>query len=446
MRVPSGSSISGDHPQREARRILFVSQWYAPEAGDGGVPRGIATALRDRGHNVEVLTGLPNYPDGKLYPGYRIRPYQREERDELTIHRAPLYFSHDTNARRRATNYLSFAAASTAVGLARIPRVDVSLVYSSPITAALPAMALRAVRRIPYVLLIQDMWPQSVTASGFLSDEMAVRAEGLLHRFCDRVYRGAAQIAVTSPGMIDLVAARGVPHEKLQLIPNWADEDSYRPVAANPALRQEFGLTRPFTVMYAGNLGEVQGLNAVLDAAALLRERDDIGFAFVGHGAAEQALRATAAARQLDNVVFVAPQPVDRMATVLAAADVQLVSLKDDPLFRNTLPSKIQSLLAAGRPIVGFISGDAAQVIADSGAGMVAHPGRPSELAAAISQLFTLPPGGLAAMGDAGRKYYIAHFSARVAVERLEHLISVASHRAVWEPATYTPKRGNAKR
>lgn len=412
--------------QSDQLHILFISQWYAPELGDGGVPRGIATALRDHGHQVEVLTGLPNYPEGRLYPGYRVRPYQCEELDALTVHRAPLYLSHDTNARRRAANYLSFAASSTAVGLSRIRRADISVVYSSPITAALPAMALRAMRRIPYVLLIQDMWPQSVTASEFLSDRQAVRIEGALHRLCDRVYRSAAQIAVTSPGMIDLVAARGVPRSKLHFLPNWADEKNYYPVQSNLALRRELGLTRPFTVMYAGNLGEVQGLDAVLDAAALLQGRDDIGFALVGRGSAESSLRSAVCARGLDNVVFVPPQPVDHMSEILATADLQLVSLKDEPLFHTILPSKIQSLLAAGRPIVGFIAGDAAHVIDHSGAGVTAAPGHPSELAAAIDRMSALPSETLTAMGDAGRRYYFAHFSRDIAKARLDQVISAA--------------------
>lgn len=427
MRPTAAAECMSEHTRADSLRVSFISQWYAPELGDGGIPRGIATALRDRGHDVEVLTGFPNYPRGRLYPGYRLRPYQREILDGLTIHRAPLCYSHDTNAKHRAANYLSFAAASTAVGLTRLRRADVSLVYSSPITAAVPAMAMRSLRRTPYVLLIQDMWPQSVMASGFLTNDQAQRVERSLHRFCDRVYRGAAQIAVSSPGMMDLVADRGIPRKKIHIVPNWADERNYYPAQRSDRLRNELGLTRRFTVMYAGNLGESQGLDAVLDAAALLRARNDIGFALVGHGAAEESLRATATARKLDNVVFVPPQPVQRMAEVLATADLQMVSLKDEAIFRCTLPSKVQTLLAAGRPILGFVAGDAAHVIEESGAGVIASPGRPDLLAAQIDELSALPQGSLEAMGGAGRRHYESTFAADVAIQRLGGVLRAAA-------------------
>ena len=412
-----------------ALRISFISQWYAPELGEGGIPRGIATGLRDRGNQVEVLTGFPNYPEGKLYPGYRLRPYQRELLDDVPIHRAPLYYSHDSHPGRRAANYVSFAIASGAVALGHMPPSDVSLVYSSPITAAVPALALRAFRGNPFVLLIQDMWPQSVLASGFLSDANADRLERALHRMCDLIYRKAAEIAVTAPGMIELIAARGVAREKLHFVPNWADEAHYFPVASDDRTRETLGLTRKFTVMYAGNFGEVQGLDTVLSAAHMLRAHPDIGFALVGTGSAEESLRRIAADRQLDNVLFVPRQPIERMNAVLAAGDVQLVSLNDHAVFRSTLPSKIQSLLAAGRPIIGAVVGDAARVINDSGAGSSVPPGNAPALAKAVFEMSRRSADARCRLGSAGRRYYLSEFARDVSTTRLEKLLHLAARR-----------------
>jgi glycosyltransferase involved in cell wall biosynthesis len=406
-------------------RIGLVSQWYDPEVGSAAVPGTIARALRGRGHDVSVLTGFPNYPSGDLYPGYRVRPYRREVLDGVPVHRAPLYASHDERPVRRAANYLTFAAGATAVGLSRLRDRQAMLVYWSPATAAVPAMALRRLARVPYVLLIQDMWPQSVTESGFLSSARARRATALLHRFCDTAYRGASSIAVISPGMADLVAARGVDARRIEVIPNWVDEQLFRPGDPS-AFNAGFDDGR-FTVMFAGNLGEMQGLNVVTEAATLLRERDDIGFVLVGDGVARRGLEAAVSERGLTNVSFVPPQSVDRMADVLAAADVQLVSLKDTPLLRVTMPSKIQATLASGRAVIGAVAGDAARTIEASGAGITVPPGDATALARAVVQMRDLGREALQEMGSAGRAYYVRELSQASGSARLEQLLAEAA-------------------
>jgi glycosyltransferase involved in cell wall biosynthesis len=409
-------------------RVGLVSQWYDPEVG-AVVPGTLARALSSYGHQVEVLTGLPNYPTGRLYPGYHLRPYQREELDGVTVHRCPLYPSHDSQAVRRAANFLSFASAASVVGLRALRRVDAMLVYSAPATAALPALALRRALRIPFVLLIQDMWPQSVTASGFLHGPTSRRVERGLHRFCDHTYRRAASIAVTSPGMADLIAARGIDESKIAVVPNWVDEALFRPMERDPALARELGPLRPFTVMYAGNLGELQGLEVIVEAADLLRSHWELGFVLVGGGVAEQHLRRMVAERGLDNVRFVGPQPSTRMSKVLALGDVQLVTLRDIPLLRSTLPSKVQAALAAGRPVIAAVSGDAAAVVDAAGAGLTVPPGSPAELAAAILKIHSLPDRGRRDLGDSGRRYYEANLSRHHGVARLTALLEQASQK-----------------
>ena len=196
---------AGSGPWRVNLRIGFVTQWYDPEIGSAAVSGSIARTLRDRGHDLQILTGIPNYPSGEIYPGYRLKPYQREVLDGLTIHRAPLYMSHDNRTLRRSANYLSFSGSASALAVTTLKGIDAVLVYSGPITAAIPAMVLKATRAVPFVLLVEDMWPQSVTASGFLRPAQDKLAERMLHRLCDAVYRGASRIAVTSPGMANLI-------------------------------------------------------------------------------------------------------------------------------------------------------------------------------------------------------------------------------------------------
>jgi len=409
----------------------MISHWYDPEGGAAAGPGTIARALRDRGHEVHVVTGFPHYPGGTVFPGYRIGPYQRETLDGVTVHRSAIYPSHDSRRANRAANYLSFAASGAFNAVTRLPRMDAGLVYSTPATAAIPGMALRALRGVPYVAWIQDLWPQTVTSSGFIGGGSTGRTERVLHRFCDAVYRGASTIAVTSPGMRRLVEDRGVDPGKIEFVPNWADEASFAPVTATADLRVELGPFRPFTAMYAGNFGELQGLHTVVDAAAVLRDEPSIGFVLVGGGSVEQRLRSRVAGLGLDNVRFVAAQPFARMSEVLAAGDVQLISQKDVLLSRSTLPSKVQANLAAGRPVIGAVAGDAAEVITTSGAGYVCAPEEPLALAAAVRKMASLGAGERAAMGAAGRGYYQEHFSERVVGDHLSLLLAGASHRLV---------------
>jgi len=403
-------------------RIGLITQWYDPEVGAAAIYGSVARTLAQRGHEVRVLTGFPNYPSGRIYAGYRRRPYQREMREGVAVHRAPLLISHDKRPLHRSANYLSFAGSSTAIGGATFGGVEVSLVSSSPMTVAIPAMALRATRRIPYVLWVQDMWPQTVTASGFLDGRIAAVVEQGLHRFCDVVYRGAARIAVTSPGMAGLIADRGIPSSKISFVPNWADEARFHPSARTLQAAAEFGPFRPFTVMYAGSLGDIQGLHTVIAAADMLRTREDIGFVFVGSGVAEHSLRAEVAARHLDNVRFLGIQPLDRMSEILALGDVQLVALRDLPIFRCTLPSKVQATLAAGRPVVGVVAGDAATVI-DAAGGLTVPPGAPADLAAAVDRMSRMDKSNLLRLGERGRLYYEEHLGRSAGGARLEDLL-----------------------
>jgi glycosyltransferase involved in cell wall biosynthesis len=393
-------------------RLGMISQWYDPESGSAAVAGGICRSLAALGHEMHVLTGFPNYPTGRIYPGYRMRPYQYERRSGVHVHRVPLIPSHDRSAVRRATTYLSFGASAAARH--RILRsVDAWLVFSTPATVALPAMVAHALYRRPYVLLIQDLWPDTVVASRFVRPGRMLRtAVRGIHAFCDATYRGAAAVVVTAPGMAGVLAGRGVPAGKLSVVPNWVDESVYRPVGRDRALARRLGLDGSFVVMYAGSLGDLQGLDAAIDAARLLADVPDLRLVFVGSGVAEHRLRD--AARGLDRVLFLGQQPPARMADLMALSDVQLISLRDLPLFHATLPSKVQATLAAGRAIVGAVPGDAADLIARSGAGLTVPPGDPPALAAAIRHLHGLGAAACAAMGRAGHRFYLDHLSARV--------------------------------
>jgi glycosyltransferase involved in cell wall biosynthesis len=326
------------------RRVLFFTQWYEPEPAFKG--QVFAQALAERGYDVEVVTGFPNYPHGKVYPGYRLRLFQRECVGGVTISRVPLYPSHDRSAFRRVINYISFAASLTIYGIFFARRGDVIYAYHPPLTVGLAAILVGAVRRIPLVYDIQDLWPDTLRATGMIRSESVLRVVSLA---CQLVYSRAQHITVLSSGFKKRLESRGVPPSKVSVVMNWADEVGLRHPSAGFVSDQ---LLPPFRLMFAGNMGNAQALDSVLQAARLLAvESRQINFIFVGGGIDSQRLKLEAERLDLKNVQFLSPKPMSEIGAWLAMADSLLVLLYDDPLFEITIPSNTQAYLCVEKPI-----------------------------------------------------------------------------------------------
>ncbi|RYC11527.1 glycosyltransferase family 4 protein [Nocardioides zhouii] len=399
-------------------RIAFLTQWFDPETGSAAIPGAIARALKDRGHDVTVITGYPNYPTGRLHDGYRVKLLQRERLRGLRVFRVPLYPSHDSSPVRRALNFLSFMASASSLGALIARRSPVTLVYSTSVTVGMAGWVLRRVLRKPFVLLVQDLWPDTVIATGMVPDRLARPAELIIGAFCQRIYAAASVILVISPGLKDLLVDRGIPEEKIRVVYNWVDEDMFRPV--EPPARD--GST--FDVMYAGNLGDVQGLDVALRAMALLDDLPHVRLRFIGDGVARLKLEELVAQLGMGNrVLFEGSRPVEEMSATMASADVQLVCLKDIPLFRVTMPSKIQGILASGQPMLVSAPGDAAVLAERSGAGIAVPAGDVEALAAAIRRCARMPKAELRAMGHRGYEFYERELSAKVGVRTMEEAL-----------------------
>ena len=376
-------------------RIMYLTQWFEPEPN---IVKGLAFvhALQSAGHEVTVVTGLPNYPAGRLYAGYRMRLIQRETIDGVRVVRLPLYPSHDSNSLRRSLNYLSFFLSACLYCLFRRSRYDLAYVYHPPITVGLAAALAGRIRRLPFVLDVQDLWPDTVAATGMAGGRKLARTLGAL---CNLVYREAAAIIVQSQGMRRALIERGVPEAKLTAIHNWADVDQLAAPGSwkNPR----------FTIVYGGNFGRAQALGAVIDAAAIIqRERQDIEIILYGGGIDEASLKERVAARGVTMLRFEEHLPKHEIIPVFARADALLLHLADDPLFAITIPSKTQFYLAMGRPIVAGVAGEAAEILRESGAAIVAAPGNAEALATAIRSLADLPLERRDAMGRNGQDFY----------------------------------------
>ncbi len=404
-------------------RILFLTQWFDPEPTFKGL--AFARELVRRGHEVEVLTGFPNYPGGRVYPGYRIRSRQREVVDGIRITRVALYPSHDRSAVGRVANYLSFAISAATIGVCSVRRADVAYVYHPPATIAFPAMVLKLLRRVPFVLDIQDLWPDTLAATGMVGNRTVLGAVGW---FCRLAYRSAARIAVLSPGFKARLIERGVPAEKIEVIYNWCNEAAISQAQPDAPILAEAGMKGRFNVIFAGTMGKAQALASVLQAAKLVAEREPrVQFVFVGGGVEVATLKGEAAALGLDNVRFLPVRPASEVGPLFAAADVLLVHLRDDPLFAITIPSKTQAYLASGRPILMAVRGDAADLVRNADAGVYVEPENPDAIAAAICEMAGLPSGELTAVGERGRAFYQEHLTLASGADRFENLLRSAA-------------------
>lgn len=408
-------------------RVGMLTQWFDPEPGPAAVPGVLARKLADRGHQVRVLTGFPNYPRGSVYDGYRQRLNHVEQPwPGIEVRRVPLYPSHDDNPSKRGANYLSFAASAAARVSSHLGGVDVEWVYNSPATVGAAAELLRRRRGVPFLLHVMDLWPDSVLGSSMLRNGMALRvARGALNRLVSRTYDRASIIAVTSPGQLDVLCSRGVDPNKLRYAPVWADEDIFYPRAPDRGLLPARARDASLVLMYAGSMGHVQNLETVVQAAASARA-DGVHLILVGGGIAERSLRERAADLGADNIHFLGPRPPEAMGDLSAAADLHLVSLADTPLLRVTMPSKVQAIMATGRPILAACVGDAASVVRAAGAGVAVTPGNVEEMSATLREL-ARSQEALAEMGMAGRRHYVGSFSRASAIAKVEELLQEAA-------------------
>ncbi|MDB5745146.1 MAG: glycosyltransferase WbuB [Polaromonas sp.] len=393
-------------------RVLLLTQWFDPEPTFKGIV--FARELVRQGFEVEVVTGFPNYPGGTVYTGYRIKLLQREVIDGVEITRVPLYPNHDQSAIKRVLNYLSFAASSLIYGLFFAKRADVIYAYHPPLTVGITASLIRLFRRIPVVYDIQDMWPDTLRATGMVNNPRALNA---VEAVCQWVYCRVDHLVVLSPGFKRLLVQRGVPERKIDVIFNWADEAALN--APQGKLAANFPGPEQFRILFAGNMGKAQALDAVLDAAALLQARDwRVCFVMLGGGVEVERLKQRAAELRLRNVVFLPPVSMAEVGTLLNAADALLVHLRKDPLFEITIPSKTQAYMTVGKPLLMAVNGDAADLVLQSGGGVVAESENSISLASAAETLQKLTPVERQAMGENAQTYYRERLALSVGVSQ----------------------------
>ncbi len=382
-------------------RILVVSQYFWPE--DFRINE-LVEELEGRGGEVTVLTGVPNYPAGREFPAYHADRRRFDRYGAARVVRVPM-LTRGRSAIRLVANYLSFAVSASVLGPLRLRGQAFDVVFAfqpSPVTVGLPAIALGRLKGAPVVLWVLDQWPETLAAVGVVRSRSVLALVGSLVRF---IYRRCALIAVQSRSLIRL-AEKYSGGREVVYFPNWV-EAPYDAEVAVPAPEVE-RREDLFTIGFAGNIGEAQDFPSVLEAAGLLQARADVDvrWVIVGDGRMRGWLEAEVRRRGMEErFLLVGSHPAERMGSFFAHADALLVTLRPDPLFAMTVPGKLQTYLAAGRPIIGMLDGDGAEVIRESGAGFVAPAGDASSLAALILSLAAMPLPERAEMGRRGREY-----------------------------------------
>lgn len=388
-------------------RILVLCPHYAPDvAPTGTVMTAIAEQLAAQGHTLHIVTSLPWYRLHDVEPEWRGRPWRHEKKPWGRITRVHPFPTDKANIRARALGFAGFIglAAFKALGTRRRP--DVVFAMSPPLPIGIAGLVVARLRRAPFVFNIQDVFPDVAVELGLLTDRRVIRAASAVERFA---YRHADAVTVLSDDLHDNVVAKlGRQRRRptrVEVIPNFVDTVAIRPMPKENAYRRELGLEGRTVVMYAGNVGLSQSIGLLLDAADVLRDRRDLVFVINGGGAARPALEADAARRGLTNVRFVDYQPIERLPEVLAAADVHVVPLRTG-LAKASVPSKLYSILAAGRPVLASVDPgtEVARTVERAGAGTAVAPDDPRAFVDALVALLD-DPAGAGAKGEAGRRF-----------------------------------------
>ena len=400
-------------------RVLFVTQYWPPETGAAPARAyHFARALERAGHDVRVVTGLPNHPSGRLQPGFENVRRATTHDGGLVVERVWLHATPRRTALTRLWNHLTFAWSALPVALAG-PPPDLVLASVPPLVLGLAAWLAARRHGATFVLDCRDDWPRAAIALGEMREGAAAALLASLAKF---IQRRAHRVLAVTPGMKRQLGLRGLDSGRIELFTNGADTDTFRPAAA----REENG--GPLTVLYAGTHGLVHGMESLLDAARALRARDDLRFLLVGDGVAKPALERLAADQALSRVEFRGSLPPAQLADVIRSADLCVATTRAHEFSGETIPVKMFDYLACGRPVVGALCGDAAQVLEASGAGVVVPPGDGAALAREIARLAD-DPGLRARLGAAGPPFIEREYSRRAIGERLVAVLE-ASERA----------------
>lgn len=409
MRLVGGEASSATSPERSPRtRVLFLTHYFPPE---GNAPASRVHEMCKRwvaaGHEVTVITCAPNHPAGKIYPGYRNWPVQQEFIDGIRVLRVWTFLAANKGKRRRAINFVSYMMTAFAVAI-YLRRPDVLIATSPQFFCGWAGVMVSALKRIPFILEVRDLWPESIRAVGAARRSFPL---WLLERMEQQMYASAFRIVTVGAGYKQKLVERRVAGSKIDIVTNGVDREFLGEAGNAAAVRSQYNLAGKFVCAYVGTIGMASGLQVVLRAAQILKDkgRDDIRLMLVGDGAVQAELEQQARQQKLDNVIFTGRIDRKKVPDLLSAVDACLVHLRKTELFESVLPSKIFEAAGMSKPIILGVRGHAAKLVCDANAGICIEPENEHELIAAIEKLAADRPLALQ-LGRSGHDYVLKHF------------------------------------
>ncbi len=400
-------------------RILFIGHYFPPEVNaPANRTHEHAREWVRQGHQVTVITGVPNHPHGQLAPGYENRLIQEETMDGIRVIRTWMYLTANAGFFRRIANFVLFGLAAVLASL-RVEKPDVVVSTTPQFFAGLAGAIAARIKGVPFVLEVRDLWPESIVQLGQLRNERII---ALLETIESWLYRSADGIVVNTRSFIDHILRRGVDRDRIELVYNGIDQDLFYPRPKDPELLARHGLENRFVVAYIGTLGLAHGLETVLDTAEQMRDQSDVAFALIGDGADRARLEEEIRERKLENVSLLGLQPRDTIPAWIASVDVSLVMLRDLPVFETVIPSKTFEFLAEECPVIVAAKGEIRRMVDEAKAGFTIDPGNPAQLAEAIREI-RAHPSDAAARARAGRNWVEQDFVRSELAKRMSRFL-----------------------
>lgn len=393
-------------------KVLFLMQVFDPEPQIKGII--LAKKLRKIGAEIEVITGFPNYPGGEVYKGYSLRHYSIDHISDFKITRVFIYPSHNNFIIARLLTYLSFGISSFFAACIMAKDFDVIYVCGPPITLGISAIAAGKIHNIPVVYDIQDLWPNSLIASDITKNKLILN---IVNYICNYLYKNSHHLIVQSKGIKKLLRLKGIPKEKISLIYNWSPESKFSQPSIKNLQNKDNNF---FNILYAGNIGKAQNLESLLHVANIIKSKNKkIRFLILGDGVEYKKLKKIKIENNIYNVFFIPHVSQSKTFRFYNEADALLVHLRDNDLFWNTIPSKTQSYMAFGKPIIMIVNGEASNLIKKIKCGIAGSPSKPILTANSILKLAALSKSELYKMGLNGKKYYDKYMSIEIGSKSL---------------------------
>ncbi|BCA53552.1 putative UDP-alpha-N-acetylglucosamine 3-alpha-N-acetyl-L-fucosaminyltransferase [Nitrospira sp. KM1] len=402
--------------------VLFLSHYFPPEVNAPATRtyEHCRQWVKD-GHTVTVVTCAPNHPQGKVYGGYKNRLFHRETKDGIHVVRVWTYVTANEGFLKRTLNYISYMASAVVAALF-LPKADVVLSTSPQFFNGLAGYFVSRLKRIPWVLEIRDLWPESILAVGAIKNQMLIR---MLERVELFAYRHADKIVPVTDSFKRYMIGKGIDGQKITVIKNGVDLEQYQPLDGHNAVAKELGLEDKFVVSYFGTHGMAHHLETIFEAAKEISGCTKIQFLLVGDGAERQKLLSMRSRLGLDNVTMLEQQPKSKMRELWALSHISLVLLKKSDLFKTVIPSKIFESLAMEKPILLGVEGESATLLTDAQAGYCIEPENAKDLAVRVLELFNNRQL-CHRFGASGRAFVMEHFDRVVLARKLARVVSSA--------------------